>query len=85
MDLREYEIVKNFSYEEYCDYLSKKYESVDKTGLFKHHTFENVKANLSKPDITKDAAEYINRSVSAVTRAIKEGSICGGYHWEYVE
>ena len=36
-------------------------------------------------DSTKNAAEYVNRSVSAVTIAIKEGGICGGYHWEYVE
>lgn len=57
MNKQEYEIVKNFSYEEYCDYLSKKYESADKIGLFKHHTFENVKANLSNPDIAKDATE----------------------------
>lgn len=64
MNKQEYEIVKNFSYEEYCDYLSKKYESADKTGLFKHHTFENVKANLSNPDIAKDATEEERNTIT---------------------
>ena len=36
-------------------------------------------------DSTKNAAEYVNKSISAITIAIKEGGICGGYHWEYVE
>lgn len=64
MNKQEYKIVKNFSYEEYCDYLSKKYESADKTGLFKHHTFENVKANLSNPDIAKDATEEERNTIT---------------------
>ena len=64
MNKQEYEIVKNFSYEEYCDYLSKKYGSADKTGLFKHHTFENVKANLSNPDIAKDATEEERNTIT---------------------
>lgn len=64
MNKQEYEIVKIFSYEEYCNYLSKKYESADKTGLFKHHTFENVKANLSNPDIAKDATEEERNTIT---------------------
>ncbi len=64
MNKQEYEIIKNFSYEEYCDYLSKKYEGADKTGLFKHHTFENVKANLSNPDIAKDATEEERNTIT---------------------
>ncbi len=64
MNKQEYEIVKNFSYEEYCDYLSKKYENADKTGLFKHHTFENIKANLSNPDIAKDATEEERNTIT---------------------
>lgn len=64
MNKQEYEIVKNFSYEEYCDYLSKKYEGANKTGLFRHHTFENVKANLSNPDIAKDASEEERNAIT---------------------
>lgn len=64
MNKQEYEIIKSFSYEEYCDYLSKKYEGVDKTGLFKHHTFENIKANLSNPDIAKDATEEERNAIT---------------------
>ncbi len=64
MNKQEYEIVKNFSYEEYCDYLSKKYESISKTGLFKHHTYENVKANLSNPDVSKDATEEERNTIT---------------------
>ncbi len=36
-------------------------------------------------DSTKNAAEYVNKSISAITIAIKENGKCGGYHWEYVE
>lgn len=50
MDLNEYNSVKDFSYEQYCDYLKKKYLS-GKLGLFKHHVYENIQANLSNNEI----------------------------------
>lgn len=67
MDLNEYNKVKDFSYEEYCDYLKEKYGGVPvkypkcnnkkytrKTeGLFVHHTKENVVASLSNNAIAK--------------------------------
>lgn len=53
--MEEYEKVKDMTYLEYCDYLNKKYSTSIKDGLFRHHTFENVKANLSNREVSKNA------------------------------
>lgn len=66
MTREEYERVKDYTYEEYCKYLDKKYCDIHKFAvhpeyngvyLFKHHTLENKKANLSDPEIAKTATE----------------------------
>ena len=36
-------------------------------------------------DSLRAAAESINRSSSRVSSSIQEGSVCGGYHWAYVD
>ena len=64
MNIQEYELVKEMSYEEYCNYLDKKYSNSDKIGLFKHHTFENVKPNLSNPEFAKDATEEEKNTIT---------------------
>lgn len=64
MNIQEYELVKGMSYEEYCNYLDKKYFNSDKIGLFKHHTFENVKPNLSNPEFAKDATEEEKNTIT---------------------
>lgn len=64
MNIQEYELVKGMSYEEYCNYLDKKYSNSDKIGLFKHHTFENVKPNLSNPEFAKDATEEEKNTIT---------------------
>ena len=64
MNIQEYEFVKGMSYEEYCNYLDKKYSNSDKIGLFKHHTFENVKPNLSNPEFAKDATEEEKNTIT---------------------
>lgn len=53
MNIWEYNKVKDFSYEDYCAYLSSKYFNQSKDGLFKHHTKENLVANLCDPDVQK--------------------------------
>lgn len=69
MDILEYDKVKDLSYDEYCDYLRIKYTE-NKQGLFKHHIYENVQANLSNDSIRKhfielnsDKADYANSVV----------------------
>lgn len=64
MNIQEYELVKGMSYEEYCNYLDKKYSNSDKIGLFKHHTFENLKPNLSNPEFAKDATEEEKNTIT---------------------
>lgn len=64
MNIQEYELVKEMSYGEYCNYLDKKYSNSDKIGLFKHHTFENVKPNLSNPEFAKDATEEEKNTIT---------------------
>lgn len=64
MNIQEYELVKGMSYEEYCNYLDKKYSNSDKIGLFKHHTFENIKPNLSNPEFAKDATEEEKNTIT---------------------
>ena len=64
MNIQEYELVKGMSYEECCNYLDKKYSNSDKIGLFKHHTFENVKPNLSNPEFAKDATEEEKNTIT---------------------
>lgn len=55
MTKNEYSLIKNYSYKDYCDYLNNKYDNYNKEGLFKHHFYENEKANLSNPEIAKYA------------------------------
>ena len=69
MDILEYDKVKNLSYDEYCNYLAIKYEE-NKQGLFKHHIYENMQANLSNDLIRKhfielnpDKLDYANATV----------------------
>lgn len=64
MNRQEYEKVKDLSYGEYCDYLSRKYEGVDRTGLFRHHTYENIKANLSNPEVAKYATDEERNTIT---------------------
>lgn len=64
MNIQEYELVKGMLYEEYCNYLDKKYSHSDRIGLFKHHTFENVKPNLSNPEFAKDATEEERNTIT---------------------
>ncbi len=64
MDLIEYDKVKNMTYVNYCEYLYEKYKDCQKTGLFKHHTFENRKANLSNPEVAKTATEEERNSIT---------------------
>ena len=64
MNIQEYENVKGMSYKEYCNYLDKKYSNSDKIGLFKHHTFENLKPNLSNPEFAKDATEEEKNTIT---------------------
>lgn len=53
MEAREYEIVKDYNYFEYCNYLNKKYLKRKKAYLFKHHFYEINKAGLSNNSIQK--------------------------------
>lgn len=55
MTKSEYSLIKNYSYKDYCDYLNNKYDNYNKEGLFKHHFYENEKANLSNSEIAKYA------------------------------
>lgn len=64
MNYAEYQSVKNYSYEQYCEYLTNKYEQTSKVGLFKHHTFENVKANLSNPIVQSTATEEERNTIT---------------------
>lgn len=64
MNYAEYQSVKNYSYEQYCEYLTNKYEQASKVGLFKHHTFENVKANLSNPIVQNTATEEERNTIT---------------------
>lgn len=64
MNYAEYQSVKNYSYEQYCEYLTNKYEQASKVGLFKHHTFENVKANLSNPIVQSTATEEEKNAIT---------------------
>jgi len=57
MTKNEYSLIKNYSYKDYCDYLNNKYDNYNKEGLFKHHFYENEKANLSNPEIAKYATK----------------------------
>lgn len=64
MNYAEYQSVKSYSYEQYCEYLTNKYEQTSKVGLFKHHTFENVKANLSNPIVQSTATEEERNTIT---------------------
>lgn len=73
MTREEYEKVKAYTYEEYCEYLDKKYCNIHKFAvhpeyngvyLFKHHTLENKKANLSDPEIAKTATEKERNTIT---------------------
>lgn len=73
MTREEYEKVKAYTYEEYCEYLDKKYCNIHKFAvhpeyngvyLFKHHTLENKKANLSDPEIAKTATDEEKYSIT---------------------
>ena len=73
MTREEYEKVKAYTYEEYCEYLDKKYCNIHKFAvhpeyngvyLFKHHTLENKKANLSDPEIAKTATEEEKNTIT---------------------
>lgn len=73
MTREEYEKVKAYTYEEYCEYLDKKYCNIHKFAvhpeyngvyLFKHHTLENKKANLSDPEIAKTATEEERNTIT---------------------
>jgi hypothetical protein len=33
----------------------------------------------------KAAAELVGKTTGSIIYAIKSGSVCGGYHWEYVD
>lgn len=57
MDLNEYSKIKDFTYENYCQYLKDKYNNKLKSNLFKHHTYENMQANLSNDTIRKHFIE----------------------------
>lgn len=65
MNKEEYEKVKNYTYDEYCNYLKQKYGEIFYTygsqknnksddGLFIHHIKENIVASLSNPNIAKE-------------------------------
>lgn len=67
MNLNEYNKVQYFTYENYCQYLKDKYINKPKSKLFKHHTYENIQANLSNDSIRKyfielnpDKIQYVN-------------------------
>lgn len=57
MNIQEYEVVKNYSYNDYCKFLNNKYVDYSKDGLFKHHFYEYRKAGLSNPEVEGTAEE----------------------------
>lgn len=62
MTKEEYELIKNYSYEEYCRYLENKYITAHK-GLFKHHYYENIQANLSNSQVAKTASDKFKNTL----------------------
>ena len=63
MDLKEYELVKNYTYNEYCNYLKEKYGNVPykygnkknhRKGLFIHHIGEYEIPSLSNTQVRKE-------------------------------